>query len=299
MDEKPQAEPPKPLSTSALAKVLDVPSQQLFATLKDYGWIRKLDEGWALSSKGEFEGGEYVHSKRYGRYIVWPEALTTHPLLLALEDNRHISATIMGKAVGLNAREVNRILAELGWIKHGFQGWELTRIGEQRGGIQLENDNSGNFYVMWPQDIQNDKNLNKQLQFSAEVYAEASAVSDDMFAGQSEYQGLDGHQHSSKAHLKICHWLYLAGIAHACQRELPFLAEDNPQPLLADFYLPAHQLYIECWDDAGGSGLAQRMQRKAIYQQYGCAVIDIEKEDLEQLDEVLTRQFRKQGIRVY
>tara|TARA_B110000014_G_C19837619_1_gene434282 strand:+ start:38 stop:313 length:276 start_codon:yes stop_codon:yes gene_type:complete len=91
----------------------------------------------------------------------------------------------------------------------------------------------------------------------------------------------------------------MAGIAHACEREIPFVAEDNPQVLKADFYLPMHQLYIECWDDAVGSSLAQRMQRKDIYQQHGCAVIDIEKEDLEQLDEVLTRQFRKQGIRVY
>ncbi|MCP3907932.1 MAG: hypothetical protein GY712_07940 [Oceanicoccus sp.] len=305
MDDKPQQtqstqkEPPQKLSTSALAKVLDVPSQQLFATLKDYGWIRKLDEGWALSSKGEFEGGEYVHSKRYGRYIVWPEELASHPLLLALEDNRHISATMVGKAFGLSAREVNRILAELGWIKHGFQGWELTAVGEQRGGIQLENDSSGTFYVVWPQDIQSNKALSKLLEFSAGVYADPAAVSGDMFANQSDYQGLDGHRHSSRAHFQICHWLYMAGIAHACQRELPFVAEDNPQTLRADFYLPAHQLYIECWDDAGGSSLAQRMQRKDIYQQYGCAVIDIEKDDLDQLDEVLTRQFRKQGIRVF
>lgn len=299
MDDKPQPDTPQKLSTSALAKLLDVPSQQLFATLKDYGWIRKLEEGWSLSSKGEFEGGEYVHSKRYGRYIVWPEELASHPLLLALEDSRHISATIIGKTVGLNAREVNRILSELGWIKHGFQGWELTAIGEQCGGIQLENDSSGTFYVVWPQDIQNNQTLNRQLTFSAEVYALPAAESDDMFASQSQYQGLDGRQHSSKAHLQISHWLYMAGIAHACQRELPFVDKENPQPLKADFYLPAHQLYIECWDDAGGSTLNQRMQRKDIYQQYGCTVIDIEKEDLEQLDEVLTRQLRKQGIRVY
>ena len=299
MDDKSQSGAPQKISTSALAKVLDMPSQQLFATLKDYGWIRKLEEGWSLSSKGEFEGGEYVHSKRYGRYIVWPEELASHPLLLALEDSRHISATVIGKTIGLNAREVNRILSELGWIKHGFQGWELTLAGEQQGGIQLENDSSGIFYVVWPQDIQNNEVLSKQLKFSAEVYAVPAAKSDDMFAKQSQYRGLDGRQHISKAHLQISHWLYMAGIAHACQRELPFVAEDSPQPLMADFYLPAHQLYIECWDDAEGSTLTQRMQRKDIYQQYGCAVIDIEKEELEQLDEVLTRQLRKQGIRVY
>ncbi|HEB26486.1 MAG TPA: hypothetical protein ENI05_01740 [Porticoccus sp.] len=285
---------PQKISTSALAKVLEVPVQQLFSTFKDYGWIRKLDEGWALSAKGEFEGGEYVHSKRYGRYIVWPEELAQHPLLQALEDNRHISATAIGKTSGLNTREVNRVLAELGWIKHGFQGWELTSLGEQRGGIQLENDSSGTFYVVWPQDIQAESVLNKQLLFSAEIYSEGASSGDDLFAGQSQYQSVDGHQHGSKAQLQICHWLYMAGLAHACQRRLP-VDED----LFADFYLPGQQLYIECWDDHDSSGLAQRMKRKDIYQQLGFAVIDIEKEDLNQLDEVLTRQFRKQGVRVY
>ncbi|MEE8056377.1 MAG: hypothetical protein V3T17_00880 [Pseudomonadales bacterium] len=285
---------PHKLSTSALAKSLDVPSQQLFATLKDYGWIRKLAEGWELTSKGKFEGGEYIHSKRYGRYIIWPEEMAEHPLFQALEDNRHTSAMALGKSVGINAREVNRILAELGWIKHGFQGWELTPLGEQRGGVQLENDNSGTFYVMWPQAVQSDLILGQQLQLSAEIYSNTSPAGDDLFDQQSQYQGIDGHQHRSRAHLHICHWLYMVGIAHACQRRLPITEE-----LYADFYLPSQQLYIECWDDEDGAGLIQRMKRKEIFQQWGVAVIDIEKEDLTHLDEVLTRQFRKQGVRVY
>ena len=291
---------PHKLSTSALAKRLEIPSQQLFVTLKDYGWIKKLEEGWALTTKGEFEGGEYVHSKRYGRYIVWPDELIEHPLFQALEDNRHVSATVLGKRVGISAREVNRVLAELGWIKHGFQGWELTHHGEQQGGIQLDNENSGTFYVVWPQAIESDAILNDQLQLSANIYSDD--ISDggrapeegDLFAASESFQGIDGHQHSSRAQLKICHWLYMAGIAHACHRRLPVRQE-----LYADFYLPAHHIYIEYWDDEGSSGLKQRMLRKELYQQWAAVVIDIEKGDLSQLDELLTRQFRKQGIRVY
>ena len=44
------------LSTSALAKRLDIPGQQLFATLKDYGWIQRAGDNWVLTPKGEFEG---------------------------------------------------------------------------------------------------------------------------------------------------------------------------------------------------------------------------------------------------
>ncbi|WP_101757102.1 hypothetical protein [Oceanicoccus sp. KOV_DT_Chl] len=287
------ANSPQKISTSALAKALEVSSQQLFSTFKDYGWIRKLEEGWALTTKGEFEGGEYVHSKRYGRYIVWPDDVLSHPLLQALEDNRHISASALGKTVGINAREVNRILAELGWIKHGLQGWELTELGDQQGGVQLENENSGTFYVVWPQAVEQHALLKTQLAFCAEIFSPESS-GDDLFADQSQYQSLDGHQHSSKAELQICHWLYMAGIAHACQRRLPVAEE-----LIADFYLPAYQLYIECWDDGKSAGLAQRMKRKDWYAKSGVAVIDIEKDDLLQLDEVLTRQCRKHGVRVY
>ena len=281
------------ISTSALAKILAVPSQQLFVTLKDYGWIRKLEDGWALSAKGEFEGGEYVHSRRYGRYIIWPEELVQHPLLQALEDNRHISATALGKSFEISTREVNRLLAELGWMKHGFQGWELSALGEQQGGIQLENDSSGTFYVVWPQAVQQNPVLIRQLQMSVEVNAEPFPES-DLFADTDHYTGADGHQHRSKAHLQICHWLYMAGIAHACERPLPV-----EETLCADFYLPAHQLYIECWDDAAGTGLSKRMQRKEWYAKSGFAVIDVELADLKHLDDVLTRQFRRLGIRVY
>ena len=61
------------LSTTALARKLDLPVQQLFAVLKDYGWIQRSSASWVLTPKGEFEGGTYHSSRRYGSYIVWSE----------------------------------------------------------------------------------------------------------------------------------------------------------------------------------------------------------------------------------
>lgn len=285
---------PHKLSTSALAKSLKVSSQLLFATLKDYGWIRKLEEGWELTSKGEFEGGEYVHSKRYGRYIVWPQELVEHPLLVALEDHSHLSATALGKPHHLSARQVNRALAELGWIKHGFQGWELNPAGEKNGGVQLENDSSGTFYITWPQAITSNKIVEEQLTFASNVITvNDESRGDDLFAN-NDLLSLDGHQHTTPMRYQVCHWLYMAGVAHACLRRLPV-----EEVLYADFYLPRYQIYIECWDDSEGSSLAARMQRKDIYQTMGLAVIDVEMDHLPYLDEYLTRQLRRLGIRVY
>ena len=71
------------LSTTALAKKLDIPVQQLFAVLKDYGWIQRTQDSWALTPKGEYEGGSYQSSRRYGSYMVWPQPPAQHPLLPA------------------------------------------------------------------------------------------------------------------------------------------------------------------------------------------------------------------------
>lgn len=282
------------LSTSALAKALGITSQLLFSTLKDYKWIKKVEDGWVLTAKGEFEGGEYVHSKKFGRYIVWPPQLAEHPLLQALEDSRHMTATVLGKSYELNARQVNRLMAELGWIKHSFQGWELTSLGERHGGVQLENESSGTFYVVWPDTVQQDATLVRQLQLGTAATVNTSVIEGDLFAQSSEYPAIDGHIHKSQSHLQVCHWLYTVGIAHACQRQLPV-----EEPLLADFYLPAYQVYIECWDgDLGREELTNKMKRKDYYQKLGLTVIDVEKDDLNHLDDVLTRMFRKHGIRI-
>lgn len=280
-------------STSALAKMLEIPSQQLFSTLKDYGWIRKLDDGWVLTGKGEFEGGEYIHSRRYGRYIVWPPQIVDHPLFKALEDNRHLSATALGKTFGLSARETNRVLAEIGWIKHDIQGWELTELGQCNGGIQLENDSNGTFYVVWPQLVAQDSFLSAQLSATAAIFDQPVSASQDLFAAGEEFSAVDGHRHSTRLRMQVCHWLYLAGIAHAVKRRLPVTEE-----LYGDFYLPAFHVYLECWDE-NGEGLAERMQRKEIYRQLHFPVIDVEVADIEHLDELLTREMRKLGIRIY
>lgn len=44
------------LSTTALARKLDIPAQQLFGILKDYGRIQRTQDSWALTPKGEYEG---------------------------------------------------------------------------------------------------------------------------------------------------------------------------------------------------------------------------------------------------
>ena len=54
------------MSTTALAKHFDIPSQSLFNFLTEKSWIEKIDKNWRLTGKGEFEGGEYIQSQKFG-----------------------------------------------------------------------------------------------------------------------------------------------------------------------------------------------------------------------------------------
>lgn len=271
------------LSTSALARQLELPVQQLFATLKDYGWIRKLEDGWALTAKGEFEGGRYVNSKRYGRYIVWPSSIADHRLFQAMESQRLLSAAQLGKPLAISARQVNRLLCALGYVVSGRRGWEVSASGHTLGGQTCENPQSGQSYVMWPEDMLSHPPLLK--------LHERCQRGDDLL---SPCVAADGRECASEAHRQVANWLYLAGLRYASQQPLA-----APSAGDVDFFIPEYQLCIEVW---GGKEhpdtLSSRLARAEICQQRGMTVIDIHPEDLDALDEYLSRRLNEAGVQV-
>lgn len=271
------------LSTSALARQLELPVQQLFATLKDYGWIRKTEDNWALTAKGEFEGGRYVNSKRYGRYIVWPPAIIEHPLFQAMESQRLLSAADLGRPLGVSARQLNRLLCALGYIAPGQRGWEATPSGMKLGAQPCENPQSGQSYVMWPEDMLAHPPL-LALQ-------RRSLSADDLL---SPCISVDGKRCASDAHRRVANWLYFAGLHYAVDQPLAAPAAGD-----VDFYLPRYQLCIEVWGGQEHSdALSARMARAEICAQRAIAVIDIHPEDLDALDEYLSRRLQEMGVSV-
>lgn len=281
------------LSTSALAKALQLPLQQLFATLRDYGWIRKVDEGWALTAKGEFEGGEYVHSRRYGRYIVWPGGVADHPLLRGLEDNRLLGAVQIGRKYGLGGREVMRLLGDLGLLRRRFSGWRLTERGEALGGVQV--DHEGVRDIVWPPAVLEVAAVQQQLAYGRDLYAGASEPQTSLLDASASWQGLDGHCLDSRAGWMVCNWLYLAGVPHACQRALPI-----PGLGQADFWLPGQHIWIELSGrERDGSALAETLRRLAFYREQQWHLVEVRREELAHLDEYLTRELSALDVPVW
>lgn len=291
------------LSTTALARELELPVQQLFVTLRDYGWIERRAEAWLLTSKGEYEGGLYRDSRRFGRYIVWPKTLIQHPLLSAIESNQRITAASLRRFYpSLHPRHINRALAELGLQTHSLLGWELTPLGQRWGGQQAESENSGAFFVTWPHEIVDHPVVRRELSrlaFGSEAELPQSGEGEqDLFSsassgGHDDVLGMDGHQLQSSLERRVCDWLYLAQLAHAHRRLLPC-----EEAIQADFYLPQGHIYIDCWsDDAAPGELSLRMRRRELYQELDLRFIEINQKDEPRLDEVLVRALLKFGIR--
>ena len=287
------------LSTTALAKKLNIPVQQLFATFKDYGWIVRNGDSWYLTNKGEFEGGSYQQSRRFGQYIVWPESLSQHPLLGAIESNLRITAAQMRRYYPrLHPRQINRALAELGLQQHSILGWELSALGRTLGGQQEESENSGAFYVTWPHEIIDHPVIHRELTLQSDQIqppARPDDIEPDLFSSEPPKQcrGIDGHLLQTPLEMRVCNWLYLSQLAHASQRALPV-----EEVICADFYLPGGSVYIDCWDaEVPAGALSSKLRKRELYRELELRHIEINAGDAERLDEILGRGLLAWGIR--
>lgn len=290
------------LSTSALAKLLDIPVQALFTSLQEHGWIKRQGEHWLLTPKGEYEGGSYQESKRFGRYVVWPPAVQNHQLIQAIESRQRISAAGMRRYYpSLHPRQINRALAELGLQQHSILGWELTPLGKQLGGQQGESENSGAFYVSWPHEVVDHPVVHRELrrqsdQLQSKPARQTGGEEPDLFSAGPALpgnRGIDGHELASTLEIQVCNWLYFAQLAHAYKRALPV-----EQEVCADFYLPAGNVYIDCWaDEDSAETLSVKLLKREIYRDMSLRHIEVNAEDGERLDEVLGRGLLSFGIR--
>lgn len=287
------------MSTSALARQLGLPNRELFKLLADMGWMKHSDEGWLLTAKGEFEGGQYVHSERYGRYITWPESILEHTGFQNASGDMVISASSVGNSFGVSGRYMNHVLHELGWIKPGIKGWRITEAGTALSGLEIEDEETCIPYVKWPPELIKNNVLHQALANSyGKLSDEIPAADDnDLFASQASQptSGIDGHSFSQPALSAICNWLYYAGLTHACGRGVP-----GSDSHCADFYLPGGNVYIEYWGEQGNSAsLSAKLAKKAYIEQQQLPLIELQKEDIAHLDDVLPRALIRHGITVY
>ena len=139
------------ISTSALSKLLQKPSKEIFDKLRSERLISKEGDSWSLTKQGYEFGGEMIESKKFGRFIAWPEQL--NPFNLSASNNIELlGVSYLSADLKISAQRLNLILAEIGWIEKSINGWSTTELGGKTGGVTAIHS-SGNTYVLWPKSI--------------------------------------------------------------------------------------------------------------------------------------------------
>jgi len=284
------------ISTSALAKLRDRDAKELFSELKKAGYIVRAQDRWVLTEIGEKFGGEYVEHSKFGTFIVWPENLLID---LAATTGKTLTATQLGESFKLSAKKINLLLSELGWIKREDQHWLITDSGLRVGGEQKEDKASQNQFVVWHDTLTKNKRLKQSvvefLGQDAETHSTDVSISSFRQKFEAKHRTLDGHYVRSKGELIIDNWLYMAGVVHAYERQLP-IEED----VISDFYLPSGKVYLQYWgSDNGATDEKEKQKKLAIYQKHDFNLIEISPEDIPNLDSVLPGLLRPYGIKAY
>jgi hypothetical protein len=236
-------------SRSALAAKLAITLKELTQAMLEAGWLRYDEQAgkgkeWTLSSKGEFEGGIYKDSKKFGQYIVWPESVLTHAVIAELE-RALLNASAIAKPLDVSAKTLNKLFADLGWISASKKGWQATEVGIHQGSVQQSSETTGIPYVVWQREILENSALKRHIELykgvGEHVVVSVGAVSTEANS-TTYYRLLNGLLVSEADDLSVANYLYLYGIQFAYQRAMT-LTEVTAgvgltQQIVCDFYFP-------------------------------------------------------------
>ncbi|MDF3029202.1 MAG: hypothetical protein K0S23_3509 [Fluviicola sp.] len=282
------------ISTTALAKELNIEPKLLFAQLASNGWIYKKENSWQLTKEGRLAGGDLIYNPKYGEYIAWPKTLKINEPKTQITT---INSTKIGEHFSIKSQKINLFFAELGWIEKKSNGWHLTAEGKKQGGFQLEVSN-GNRYCVWQNQILNNQFLKRTIEIGLGTYIEKEKKPEDLDDFRQAHpptkRTADGHYVRSRAEVLIDNFLYTNGIVHAYERRV------NIEELMyCDFYLPKEKIFIEFWGlEENTKYEARKKVKLELYAKYGYKLIEIKNSDIDNLDEILATKLRKYGVQV-
>lgn len=212
-------------------------------------------------------------------------------------DGSLLFATALGEKLGLSSRRINQILAELGWITPSKKGWIPSLQGKSLGAMQRQYSQTGIPFVLWPPTIVENKVLVNAIQdFKGERISVSNVSSNELSDFRSKFpakhRATDGHWVRSRAELLIDNWLYMAGIVHAYERQLPIEEE-----AYCDFYIPAGKVYVEYWGLERDSQYQARMSAKReLYAKHNFNLIELTDEHIRNLDDALPKMLLQYNI---
>jgi hypothetical protein len=110
----------------------------------------------------------------------------------------------------------------------------------------------------------------------------------------AHYRTIDGHFVRSRAEVIIDNWLFVHGIAHAYEKQVP-VTED----IFCDFYLLQNKIYIEYWGLTDKKDYVKRKEdKKRIYEKYKLNLVELSEKHLHDLDAYLPKLLLKFNVKM-
>ena len=229
-------------------------------------------------------------------------------MTLRMKNTEYVTATVIGKHFSISNRKVNNYLLELGWIERPPRlnsGWVVSKSGKKKGGMN-QSSRDGSSYVTWPSNILTDKGLIHTVsEFTVELGEEKKPVTDyekkireaRKKLPKAEIHASDGHMVRSIPEQIIDNWLYTRNIPHAYEK---LIRNDGEEIYFSDWFLKEGNVYIEYWGMEGYDKYDKRKEKKLeVYRREGLNLIEIHKNDVKIIEDILPRELRKYGIDTY
>jgi hypothetical protein len=214
-----------------------------------------------------------------------------------------LSSTHLGEKLGISGQKINQVLAELGWIQREKKGWIPTEQGLKLCAKSKEHHLTGTPFVLWPKAILSSRfliNVVKELKGEDVAVKPNENNNTEGLGGFREkfpppYQTTDGHRVRSKSEVMIDNWLYMQGLIHAYERQLPVEEE-----VYCDFYIPlGNKVYIEYWGLEDDPKYAKRKAvKQEIYKKYNYNLIELDDRHIQNLDDCLPKMLLKFNVPV-
>jgi len=218
-----------------------------------------------------------------------------------------LNSTLLGEHFKLSAKQINRVLHELGWIEKDGKGWKPSELGMKLKAKGLVHTRSGVPYVQWHPDICKSRILQNAAKELLAIEVEPSVVlqpapfleeTADKAEGFREkfpptIRASDGHMVRSRGEAMIDAFFYENRIVHAYEKLVPI-----EQTMYCDFYLPELNVYVEFWGmESNPKYKARKTKKLELYGQNDFKLIEIKDEHISNLEDYLTGQLVKFGYK--
>ena len=252
----------------------------------------------------------YLHwkkSRQTAEESIAPYAVTPQPAALKDANSAFLNSTSLGEWFKLEAKQINRVLFDLGWVEREGKGWKPSLLGEKLRAQKKLFSKNGISYVVWHQDICKSRILQNAVSEFLSIEVESPSVfktspipveAADKVEGFREkfpptIRAFDGHMVRSRGEAMIDALLYERRIVHAYERLVPV-----EQKMYCDFYLPEYDLYIEFWGLEENPKYKARKEKKLeTYRQNELRLVEIKNEHIDNLEDYLMGQLVKFGYK--